>query len=677
MIHTFSIRRSLLASILLVILLLSGASMLSTYSAARSTVFSMSRAMIVDALNETEARLDGFFKPVIDELMLAHTWGRSGMLDKSDHAAMGRLFVPVVQYHPQISALLLADERGDEMMLLRDTDRFRIRLTQPARWGERSQWLGWHPDGKSPAEWQELGYDPRQRPWFKGAIQKFASTASAPSAPATPTQIHWTAPYTFFTNKVPGITAAIAYRSQNGPLNVVGFDILLEDISRFTQELRVAQSGMVAVLTEDNQVIGLPRHPRLDDAAVRKSMLLNKPSELGVPEIYDAAQAYLALAGQSSDPFRFTSGDTLWWAGVSDYQLGAQRKLRIAVMVPESDLLGDITSIRTGIILSTLFVVLVAVLITLVLANLYSRPIEALVRESRRISHGDLEPGETIRSRLKEVLQLVVAHNHMRAGLKSLFKLERDLQLARQIQESTFPASLPETTGFAIDGWSEPAEETGADTYDVIGYNRDESGQVALTLQQPQRVFMLLADATGHGIGPALSATQVRAMLRMAVRAGLEAPAIVCQLNEQLGADLHGGRFVTAWFGDLDVASATLTSFSAGQAPLLCYRAASSEVAELPADAPPLGVVPDIGDAAAAALVLQPGDIFVVISDGVFEAKNSDGEAFGIGRIKTLLRDHAAAGPDEISAVIRAGLDAHTGSQQAVDDRTAIIIKRL
>ena len=265
----------------------------------------------------------------------------------------------------------------------------------------------------------------------------------------------------------------------------------------------------------------------------------------------------------------------------------------------------------------------------------------------------------------------------MRAGLKSLFKLERDLQLAKQIQESTFPASLPEATEFAVDGWSEPAEETGADTYDLIGYKRDEHGQVVLTQQQPQRLIMLLADATGHGIGPALSATQVRAMLRMAVRAGLDVPAMVCHLNEQLCADLHGGRFVTAWFGDLDIASATLTSFSAGQAPLLWYRAARGAIEELPADAPPLGVVPDAGDTAVVKVVMQRGDVFLVVSDGVFEAQNNQGEALGIERVKTLLREHASASPSEISAAIRAELDVHTGGLSAADDRTALVIKRL
>jgi phosphoserine phosphatase len=86
-------------------------------------------------------------------------------------------------------------------------------------------------------------------------------------------------------------------------------------------------------------------------------------------------------------------------------------------------------------------------------------------------------------------------------------KLERDLELARLIQQGTFPRRLPRLAGFDVDAWSEPAEATGGDAVDVVPVGVEGTG-----------ALLLLADATGHGIGPALAATQVRAMLRMAAR---------------------------------------------------------------------------------------------------------------------------------------------------------------
>ena len=127
---------------------------------------------------------------------------------------------------------------------------------------------------------------------------------------------------------------------------------------------------------------------------------------------------------------------------------------------------------------------------------------------------------------------------HSRKTRESLMSIERDLQVARMIQRSTFPSRLPSLQGFEIDAWSEPAEQTAGDTYDVIGFQGDvdRDGQ-HFSDEVADHAILLLADATGHGIGPALSVTQVRAMLRMAVRMQLDLVRIATHMNEQLCAD--------------------------------------------------------------------------------------------------------------------------------------------
>ena len=113
----------------------------------------------------------------------------------------------------------------------------------------------------------------------------------------------------------------------------------------------------------------------------------------------------------------------------------------------------------------------------------------------------------------------IIDDTYWRKARESLLKFECDLQVARRIQQSAYSQRLPAISGFEVDAWSEPAEETGGDTYDVIGLERDpDSGMIHLSTDDVERAVLLLADATGHGIGPALSVTQVRAMLRMAVR---------------------------------------------------------------------------------------------------------------------------------------------------------------
>jgi phosphoserine phosphatase len=293
------------------------------------------------------------------------------------------------------------------------------------------------------------------------------------------------------------------------------------------------------------------------------------------------------------------------------------------------------------------------------------------------MGRGDLGPGEPVESRVREVRRLAEAQERMRLALRALMKMGRDLQLAREIQQRALPERLPALPGFAIAAWGEPAEAAGGDSYDVVGY-RNRAGEVqrTLALEGADHALLLMADAAGHGIGPALLVTQVRAMLRMAARSGNELARIVCYLNEQLAEDLPPGRFVTAWLGDLDARRHTLTSFSAGQAPLLHYHASRRAVEERPADAPPLGLLDSLDIEIPAPLSLRRGDVFAVISDGVFEATDPEGREFGAGRVGRLIMRHAAAGPDRILATLRAALADFTRGAPARDDRTALLIQR-
>jgi phosphoserine phosphatase len=292
------------------------------------------------------------------------------------------------------------------------------------------------------------------------------------------------------------------------------------------------------------------------------------------------------------------------------------------------------------------------------------------------MSRGNLESPAPLVSSVTEVRMLSEAQQRMRAALRLLMKMEQDLQVARKIQLSAFPRHLPLLDGFEIAAWNEPAEETGGDTYDIIGC-RNESGGKSITKEAvaADRAIMLLADATGHGIGPALSATQIRAMLRMAVRLQQDLLKIARHMNEQLCADLPDGRFITAWLAELNVADRTLTSFSAGQGPILHYHAASDRFDVLGADAMPLGLVEELAIELTEPFRMSPGDIVAVISDGVYEAMDSTEAEFGNERVMQILSTHRHESAQHILAALQDSVAQFTDSAPAADDRTAIIIK--
>jgi phosphoserine phosphatase len=183
-----------------------------------------------------------------------------------------------------------------------------------------------------------------------------------------------------------------------------------------------------------------------------------------------------------------------------------------------------------------------------------------------------------------------------------------------------------------------------------------------------------MADETGHGIGPALSVTQLRSMTRMAVRLRSELPAILQVANRELCADLPPGRFITAWAGELDDERRELKSLSAGQAPLLRFHAERDEFEVHDASTVPLGVLEEIDPGPTPCFAMKPGDFFAVISDGIFEATNKEGDAFGVQRVQQCLRQSRLRGAEAMIDAIRQSLHDYTNAAELTDDRTAIIV---
>ncbi len=667
-----SIRQSLLRNLVLIILMIAGGIALITAYGTRQQVSTLSRSIIVDTLNFTEARLREFFQPVPAALQSARGWAELGLLDDLDPQSMGPLFRPLLAQYQQISTVRVAEPGGREYLLTRKDGRWATRETRTETWRTRVRWTEDAARSPDASRFEDSEYDPRDQSWYRRALEN-APTADAPAPVATPI-VRWTAPYRL-PGGAPGITASIAAQSRIGP-RVVAFDIKLHSISAFTSALSVSERGGVVVLTDDRRIIGAPGKVLENYGITPQTVLLKRPEDLGWALATDAAEV-LREPSLRQTPVRFKSAGEPYWGQARSFSLSAERALFVAVVVPEADLLGTLPELRLWAMAIIAVVLLFAVLQAFALARRYSRPIEALVVESDRISRGDFENPGVIDTSVSEVRRLADAHDRMRTGLKSLMRLERDLMLARRIQQSTFPDRLPVLADYDIDAFSEPAEQTGGDSYDVVARPAPlDSTEKTQAAGDPARVVMLLSDVTGHGIGSALSAVQVRAMLRMAVRIGADLPTIARHLNDQLSADLFGGRFITAWLGELDAHQHTLIYFSAGQAPLIHYRAASNEFDILDAEAPPFGIIESMPIESARPITLGPGDIFAVFSDGVFESPGPDGERFGQQRTLRIIEENRRESGGTILLELRKALADFEAGTQPTDDQTAVIIKR-
>lgn len=242
-------------------------------------------------------------------------------------------------------------------------------------------------------------------------------------------------------------------------------------------------------------------------------------------------------------------------------------------------------------------------------------------------------------------------------------KLESEIGIAREIQIGTLPRKMPQIAGYDVAGLSRPADETSGDSYDLIS---SESGGLTL----------LLADATGHGIGPALSVTQVRSMLRLASRIGTDLGTILKNINNQLCEDLAASRFVTAFLGYLDAETHQLQYQSAGQGPLILYRADTEEFELLESTSPPLGIVPTKSASAPLSVDFNPGDTLALITDGVFEAENADGDDLGEDPVTETIRATVELPCSEVAQTILEIVDEYRGQSPQADDITIVLLRR-
>jgi serine phosphatase RsbU (regulator of sigma subunit) len=258
---------------------------------------------------------------------------------------------------------------------------------------------------------------------------------------------------------------------------------------------------------------------------------------------------------------------------------------------------------------------------------------------------------------------------HLEAALREaetkrkLEVIEHDLKTARSIQQSLLPKERPQIAGFDIAGWNQPADDTGGDYFDWK------------TLPDGNLV-VILADVTGHGIGPALLAAASRAYARSSFGAVQGLPAALEHINEALGADLPPGRFVTFVAAICGSSGPDVEMLSAGHGPLFVYSRSDDRMTTLDAHAVPLGVLPFFRAEPPVRLQLQSGDLVLLATDGFFEWEDEHGEPFGIERMGDVIRETRDRPAAEMIAALHESVLRFARVTKQQDDLTAVIIKR-
>ena len=241
---------------------------------------------------------------------------------------------------------------------------------------------------------------------------------------------------------------------------------------------------------------------------------------------------------------------------------------------------------------------------------------------------------------------------------------ERELQIAKTIQLSLLPRTVPDIPGLQLAGICVPARQVGGDYYDFLHH-----GDGTLDL--------VIADVSGHNVGAALIMAETRTFIQAKAKNLASASGVMSALNEFFYQDLTGAElFITMFYLKYDIAGGRFTYASAGHNPPIVLRQGSQACERLDAEGLILGIKIEVIFEEKTEF-LNPGDMLVLYTDGIIEAANAEGELFGEERLCRLLHELQSDSPQKIIDSLLEQVREYTGMQNFTDDVSLVVMKSI
>jgi anti-anti-sigma factor len=325
----------------------------------------------------------------------------------------------------------------------------------------------------------------------------------------------------------------------------------------------------------------------------------------------------------------------------------------------------------TTLILVAFF--LVGVLLIAALVSVFVKPIQVLTDGVRAIGQGSLDgkisvdgPAEigAIASVFNEITE---KFKKAQEGVLEREKLQKEIEVAKQIQQTLLPKKHPDISGYDIAPYYQAAKEVGGDYYDFVQVDEDTLGVV-------------VADVSGKGVPGSLVMTMIRTALRMEARGNKNASDVMAKMNDFVTDDMKKGMFVTMFYVILDSTNRIISYASAGHNPMILYRAESNETFFLNPKGFPVGIsLPDETlfrkSISLEKIKLKKDDMLVIYTDGVTEAMNERREQYGEERLIAALKKFGHLHPAEFIESLERDIKSFTGGEPQNDDITVVAIK--
>lgn len=343
--------------------------------------------------------------------------------------------------------------------------------------------------------------------------------------------------------------------------------------------------------------------------------------------------------------------------------------------VPQRSLEGAVTSVLVGVGQWTAVALLGGWLLVLVGTSWMAKPVQRIIDTLRNGKSTGGEP-PTLLSEPEEIQQVMAAFQDATASVAQTERqlAERDLQRreledSRHLQRALMPQGLPAISGYQFGAACRMARQVGGDYYDVIALD----GGLWL---------IIVADVAGKGLPAGLVMTSFRTATRLLAPSHRSPKSLLAALHRYLVENHDSGPFVTACCLGLDPERHQIEISSAGHTPAIIRRAADGSVRHVNPPGRPIGI-PLVGDQAfieslgSEILRLDPGDRLLLFTDGLADARNGEGEVYGLQRIESCLQIMPTLSPKDFVTEVFRRVDRFSDGADAVDDLTLVVFDRV
>ncbi len=519
-------------------------------------------------------------------------------------------------------------------------------------------------------------YDHRVRPWYILANQAGG--------------ISWTDPYVDSRTETLMMTGAIPIRSPDHAYSwVAGLDVRVKTLNQLIGSTDTSHEGYAFLINSKGEIIVKPGQTvggtRWDEPYLVENLLNSSSSDLR-----DVAGEMISQR-TGVRTVRFAEGEKIIaYAPISSmgWSIGIVRPLS-SVLAPvnqtEELIRSEMTSAAVDIttdkqemlnrfLLGSILLLLLVSLLAFVFSRYITRPIGVLMDATRVIGSGDLSTQVTLHTgdefeelgnhfnRMSENLTRVMETLRRTTAEKERYSTELDI--AREIQQSFLPQTIPVTTGLEMAARSVMAREVGGDFFDIFPFE--------VIRLHTSRLIMMIADVSGKGVPAALFMALARIVIRVNASWYDEPSDVINAANTIISRESPSGMFVTTFYADYEEANRRLRFVNAGHNPPILLRNRSISLLEGTGLA--IGIMPGF-EYGSGTVDLNPGDLLVFYTDGVTEAVNPSMELFGEDRLNALLLENADLPADGILETIINSVYQFAEGRPQEDDITLIIMK--